>query len=235
MNKSYRRLFLLVFIYVSCNEISEYPSSCENIKNKYDSYLLKSSEDNYRREVLKNLEKIEKKDNRCIYSSLLGAELLLLQYDTSAAKSKFINVITKDDKNVYALFNLGKIYLHQGGYDSAIKCFRYAARLKSGNGVIIDRTNEFSKIVNESNFYIAYSEIIFNNALASYHAGYLFDANHEFKYCINNKKRLGESYYYLGLIFSKIDSLDNACSYMQLSKSHGYGDADIFLQRLCNR
>lgn len=217
----------------ACNKSKTYPLSCSQVANKYQSYLEKAKDTAYKIGLLQSLRDISVDIPTCEQAYILSFDIHLLVKDYEEAKKSLFKAISINSQNVYSLFNLGKIYSLEKNYDSAIYFFRNAGTLKSQNGVIVEKTNELYEISDQPNFNIEYTEILFNNALASYHANYLLDANNEFEYCIRNKKKLKEAYFYLGLIYLEIQRYEKVCSNMQLAKENGNPAADMYISKYC--
>ncbi len=217
----------------ACNNSKTYPLSCLQVENNYYSYLEKAKDTAYKIGLLQSLRDISIDNPACEQIYILSFDIHLLIKDYEEAKKSLFKAISINSLNVYTLFNLGKLYSLEKNYDSAIHFFRVAGKLKSQNGVIVEKTNELYEISDQPNFNIEYTEILFNNALASYYANYLLDANNEFEYCIRNKKKLKEAYFYLGLIYLEIQRYEKVCSNMQLAKENGNPDAEMYISKYC--
>lgn len=223
----------LLLLFLSCSK-KEKTLTCSGVMKEYDNYKLKIKDLPYADSLYNVLQGAKKNDSGCIYLNLLSAEILSMKKKYNDAIKEYRAVIRKENSNVFAIYNLGRIYFLVNNYDSAISCFRFSLRLKGGNGYVFEKTDEFTKVIGVSNFEVSYKDIIFNNAKASYYGEYFYDANNEFKYCIENNIHLNESYYFLGLIYSKINEFGEACKYFKLAKENGNTEMDSLIKRLCN-
>lgn len=100
--------------------------------------------------------------------------------------------------------------------------------------MILERTKESYEITGQKiPIDIDYTEIIFNDAVACFYGHYLLDARDRFKYCIGNKEKLAETYFFLGLIYLEIKYYKNVCEYMNLAYEHGNRDAEEYISKYC--
>ena len=227
------RCIIFSVIFCGCDQTDKYPSSCSQIYDSY-SYYLERAKNNSQIDLLTDkLKNILVVQPNCFYSNLLLSDINLLVNNYGEAKKYLLKAIEIDSGNVYALFKVGTIYSMEKKYDSAIQYFRYAAEEKTQDNFFIDYNKGLTEVTEKPHFDVEYSEIIFNNALASYYANYLLDARNELDYCIKNGKRLKESYFFRGLTYFKIRYNEKGCSDMNSAKEHGNIDADEYLKKHC--
>lgn len=233
INVFYIIIFISCTSLYACKKSKNYPTSCSQVTDNYHSFLVKAKDTTYKSKLLQSLIDISIDNPSCEHAYMLSCDIQLYFKNYQEAKGFLYKALTVNSQNVYTLFNLGKVYSYEKKYDSAIYFFKYAAKLKSNNGVVVQKTNEFYETTEQAVFDVEYFEIIFNNALASYHAHYLLDANNEFEYCIRNNKKLKESYFFLGLIYLEIQQYEKVCKNMLLAKENGNLEAEVYITKYC--
>lgn len=232
MQKSITIFCFVLILFFSCG-LKKKSLTCSEILNSYDQLQLKIKDVSFSDSIYDVLQKIKQKDSGCIYVNLLLAEIFKEKQKYFDAIKEYRLAIRKENLNIYAIYNLGRIYYLINNYDSAISCFRFSLKLKGGNGFIFEKNKDYNKVLGISSIDVSYGDIIFSNAKASYFGKYYIDANNEFKYCIANNINLSESYYFLGLIYLKIDEFKDACRYFKMAKENGNSDVDSLLDKYC--
>jgi tetratricopeptide (TPR) repeat protein len=240
MYKTLYKFFVFLIILdtalISCDNKNKKSWSCEVVSKNFNLHYTSIKDSLYSLNLLGSINENKEKLKNCVASQILVSKAYSFLGNKIEAKVNLLSVLNRSPRNVLARFNLARIHLLEGMYDSAIINFKVAAKLKSRNGVIVEITDDARKIsesLEYPNFDVEYTEIIYNNAIASFNGRYWLDANYEFQYCISNNKNLKESYFYLGLIQLELLNKDLACKYFEQSSKKGNSSGDSVLKLHC--
>lgn len=228
--------YCIVSIFFSCKHLKRSPSLCVEVAENYQYYFDKIQDTPYAMKFMKQLEEVSAKNNYCVSIHMLLADIYRTYGKNDEAKRELSILVGKNDKNAYVLFNLGLVYATEKNYDSAVLYFNNASQSKSNNNAyIIESTKEASIITGQKTFIdVRYTEIIYFKAMANFYRHHLLDAKREFEYCINNKEMVGQSYFYLGLIYLEIKEYGELCKNMIKAKENGASsDVDNYIKKYC--
>jgi tetratricopeptide (TPR) repeat protein len=172
----------------------------------------------------------------CVNSELLLGDLFFYSGDLGQARFYYLAALNYARQNVYAVFNLGRVYLAEQKYDSASVYFSYAESLKTNGNFVIDRTKELEAVTGKSTFDIEYKEIVFNDAMASFYSKKFDDAIRKFDYCISSVQRNDpELLLYRGLTYLELKDLQKACSDFKEATENGSEEAYKLSEKYCSK
>jgi len=182
------------------------------------------------------LNKIIYEDENCVEAHLVRGDLYYDLDSIAQAKQDFFTVLNFDEKNTYALYQLGNLFNTIGDENNAIKFFKRAINTKEGPGstIILDyHTLNNNLSTNFDRYDVPYDEILYQMAKSYYYARNLNTSLQLYNSCINSNYKLKDVFFFKGAIFFEMGKKDSACKYFTMAKDLRNTDAEIYLKKYC--
>lgn len=184
------------------------------------------------KEAIVIYDKILTIDEKNIHALLDRAVDKGLTGDIEGEITDLQKILKLDSTITLALFNLGVIYGNLGQYKESIEAFNKAIKTKGGENVTMDLVqNNFAPDLGKNDVPIV--DIKLERGIVFYKADSVRKAYIDLTYCIENKYKLGDSYYYRGRTYLKADRLKEGCEDLKLAELNGMKEATDALNEVC--
>lgn len=152
--------------------------------------------------------------------------------DREGELTDLYKILKLDSTHTLALFNLGVTYGNLEQYKESIEAFNKAMKTKGGEHVTMDfAQNDFVPELGKHD--VPTADIKLERGIVFYKADSVRKAYLDLTYCIENKYKLGDSYYYRGRTYLKADRLKEGCEDLKLAELNGMKKATDALNEVC--
>jgi len=220
-------IFFLVANILACNQNEIY--NCDTFKIQIDSLKNNQSDTSKAIRILSN---VIENNKDCIDALLTRADLYFELDSLDKSESDFNSVLRTDNKNIYALYQLGILSSLKEDFKTAISFFTEAISLKEKNGYIFNFNTKNTE-VSANRYDIDYIELIYRLALANYNWKHYSEAYELYTICIEKKYYLSECLLYRGTISIGSANYKEACEDFKKSAFLGNELAAKYLSKYC--
>lgn len=217
----------IILINISCNAGKE----CDIFPQKYQEIYRRCKGDSSL--LIDEIDKYIKLNNNCIIAYLKKGDILFSLGKNEQAALQYREVTEIDPSNVSAFYKYAILQHYMQRYDSAIIFYKKALNLKTIDGAIVDyppnRITQNKKYLYD----IDHKLIVMGLGESYYFNRNLYEASKQFEYNLKKNFKIGECYFYLGIIHLDLGEIQKACNFLQKSKTYFYDEADSYIKQYC--
>jgi tetratricopeptide (TPR) repeat protein len=227
--------FFILLLAASCNERKDAVLTCDYLSRNYIEVIRQYASREEKSILISRLNETITKYNGCKDAYALRADLYTQLDSLTIACEDYYKLYSIDTNNIYALYFIGMCNEQDSNFESAVSFYDKAMQKKTDhNGLIIDFNPGAQGIFNKRSYDVESKRIVFRRGLGNYYRGFVKQSYQDFSYSILQGFNTGASYFYRGLIYLSLDSLQKACREFEMARSSGYVDYDKYFEKYCN-